>query len=766
MNESETRAELIDPMLQSVGWSSGGDIRVYREHLINAGEITISGKRKKSLIADYILGYRNRKLAVVEAKSDELEVGEGIAQAKLYAEKLNLQTSYSTNGREIYQICHKTGKEGLVDKFPTPNELWSKTFDTSNEWRDKFSSVPFEDIGGTKIPRYFGEIAVNNVMDAIADNKKRVLLTLATGTGKTFIAFQIAWKLFKSKWNVQLDGKRSPRILFLADRNVLADQAIQEFSPFQDNALVRINPSQISKTGKVPMNGAVFFTIFQTFMTGPEESPYFGQYDEDFFDLVIIDECHRGGANDESSWRDILNHFKSAVHLGLTATPKRNVNVDTYEYFGEPLYIYSLKQGIQDGFLTPFKVNRFQSSLDEYTYSEEDKVTAGEVLKDKTYTIEEFNNKIVIVARERALVREMLDNINQSEKTLVFCVDQEHAALVRDLINQEKTSTHPEYCVRVTANDYQIGDDYLNLFKDNEREIPTILTTSRKLTTGVDALNVRNIVLFRPIKNMIEFKQIIGRGTRLYEGKNYFTIHDFVDAYQMFNDDDWDGEPIDPIINPPSPPITPPEPPIDPPIKPKTPKVRIKLGDGKEREIIIVKETYFYLDGNPVTIEQFISKLFDTLKLPEFMKNEEELRKLWSNPTTRAELLKNLDGHGFSKEDLTQLKSVIDANDSDLFDVLQYVSFANPIITRENRVSSAKSNIYNFVNDKQREFIDFILRNYIKDGEDELELSKLPTAINLKFGSISGAERNLGSLKEIQNLFVEFQKYLYLNQVA
>ena len=550
MNESETRAELITPMLQSSGWSSGGDIRVYREHPIDAGEITISGKRKKSLIADYILSYRNRKLAVVEAKSDELEVSEGIAQAKLYAQKLNLETSYSTNGREIYQICHKTGIEGLVDKFPTPEELWSKTFDTSNEWRDKFSSVPFEDIGGTKIPRYFGEIAVNNVMDAIADNKKRVLLTLATGTGKTFIAFQIAWKLFKSKWNVQLDGKRSPRILFLADRNVLANQAIQEFSPFEDNALVRINPNQISKTGKVPMNGAVFFTIFQTFMSGPEGKPYFGQYDEDFFDLVIIDECHRGGANDESSWRDILNHFKSAVHLGLTATPKRNVNVDTYDYFGEPVYIYSLKQGIQDGFLTPFKVNRFQSSLDEYTYSEEDKVTAGEVLKDKKYTKDEFNRTIVIVARERALVRELLDNINQSEKTLVFCVDQEHAALVRDLINQEKTSTHPEYCVRVTANDHQIGDDYLNLFKDNDREIPTILTTSRKLTTGVDALNVRNIVLFRPIKNMIEFKQIIGRGTRLYQGKYYFTIHDFVDAYHMFNDDEWDGEPMDPIINP------------------------------------------------------------------------------------------------------------------------------------------------------------------------------------------------------------------------
>jgi len=356
----------------------------------------------------------------------------------------------------------------------------------------------------------------------------------------------------------------------------------------------------------------------------------------------------------------------------------------------------------------------------------------------------------------------LLDNINQNEKTLVFCVDQEHAALVRDLINQEKTSTHPEYCVRVTSNDHQIGDDYLNLFKDNEREIPTILTTSRKLSTGVDALNVRNIVLFKPIKNMIEFKQIIGRGTRLYEGKNYFTIHDFVDAYHMFKDDGWDGEPVDP---PPPRPPGPPGPP-QPPVNPTTPKVRIKLGDGKERKIFITKETYFYLDGNPVTVEQFISKLFDTLKLPEFMKSEEEIRRLWSNPITRLELLKSLDDHGFSKDNLIQLKSIIDANNSDLFDVLEYVSFANSPMTREDRVSSAKSNIYNFVNDKQRDFIDFILRNYIKDGEDELELSKLPIAINLKYGSISGAEVNLGSIKEIKKVFIDFQKYLYQDQVA
>ena len=278
-------------------------------------------------------------------------------------------------------------------------------------------------------------------MAAIANHEKRALLTLAIGTGKTFIAFQIAWKPFKSRWNKQRDGKRTPRILFLADRNILANQAYLDFGAFSDDALVRIKPSEISKKGEVPKNGSVFFTIFQTFMSGADGKPYFGEYEKDFFDFVIIDECHRGGANDESSWRDILNHFDSAVHLGLTATPKRDDNVDTYDYFGEPVYVYSLKEGIQDGFLTPFKVKRIQTTIDEYVYTPDDEVLDGEVDEGHVYTESDFNKKIVIEARERKRVQDMLAAINQNEKTIVFCANQAHAAMVRDLINQEADST-------------------------------------------------------------------------------------------------------------------------------------------------------------------------------------------------------------------------------------------------------------------------------------------------------------------------------------
>ena len=289
----------------------------------------------------------------------------------------------------------------------------------------------------------------------------------------------------------------------------------------------------------MPKNGSVFFTIYQTFMSGKDKKPYFGEYEPGFFDLVIIDECHRGGADDESTWRRILDHFSAAVHLGLTATPKRDNNIDTYEYFGEPVFSYSLKEGIQDGFLTPFKVKRIQTTVDEYIYAPDDEVLEGEVEENRLYEESDFNKQIVIKERERRRVQEMLKAINQNEKTIVFCATQRHAALVRDLVNQEADIQRVDYCVRVTAKDGVIGDTYLAQFRDNEKSIPTILTTSRKLSTGVDARNVRNIVLLRPVKNMIEFKQIIGRGTRLFEGKHYFTIIDFVSAYHLFNDVEW-----------------------------------------------------------------------------------------------------------------------------------------------------------------------------------------------------------------------------------
>ena len=772
MNETDTRAELIDPKLKEAGWGIG-DARIQREYYINAGEIKVGGIRASKLKADYVLSYRNRKLAVVEAKSDELEVGEGVAQAKSYADKLKLAYTYAANGREIYEIVLKAGNEseGLVSKFPTPDELWDRTFGEINEWKAKFNAIPFENVFNEPHQRYYQEIAVNRVSDAIADGKSRILLTLATGTGKTSIAFQIAWKIFKARWNLQKDGLRAPRILFLADRNILANQAKLDFGSFKDDALVRILPSQITARGEVPKNGSVFFTIFQTFMSGPDKKPYFGEYEPDFFDLVIIDECHRGGANNESTWREILNYFKPAVQLGLTATPKRNENTDTYEYFGEPVYTYSLKEGIQDGFLTPFKVKRIQTTIDEYVYTPDDEVLDGEVEEGKVYTEKDFNRSIIIPERERVRVKEMLNVIDKNEKTIVFCANQEHAAVIRDLINQEVKPSNVDYCVRVTANDGAGGEQFLRRFQDNENKIPTILTTSQKLSTGVNARNVRNIVLLRPVDNMIEFKQIIGRGTRLFEGKSYFTIVDFVNASQRFYDDDWDGDPIDPepvITNPPI--AIPPNPPG--PQDPAGPepraerKLKIKLADGKVREIQTMRSTMFFVDGKAISAEDFLKRLFNTLNLPEFFGSEAELRRLWANPITRTELLHKLMEHGCGKEDLLKLQEMIAAENSDLFDVLEYISYSRKPISRADRVVNAEQKIYAFLNEKQRAFINFVLGNYIKAGVDELDIDKLSPALISKYGGVYEAQQELGNVDDIKKVFVEFQQYLYDEKVA
>ncbi|MEI7997221.1 MAG: DEAD/DEAH box helicase family protein, partial [Methylococcaceae bacterium] len=535
MNEAETRAELIDPQLKACGWGVVEDSKILREYNITAGKLQTGGVKGKKLTADYVLVYKGIKLAVVEAKSDELGVGEGVAQAKQYAEKLALETTYSTNGNAIYSICMLTGAEGLVADYLTPDELWDKTFAVQNEWREKFAAIPFEDKGGTWQLRYYQEIAIKNTMEAIANNKDRILLTLATGTGKTAIAFQIAWKLFQTRWNLKRDGKSRPRILFLADRNNLANQAFNSFSSFAEDALVRITPKEIRKKGCVPTNGSIFLTIFQTFMSGTDKegnsAPYFGEYPADYYDFIIIDECHRGGANDESTWRGILEYFSPAVQLGLTATPKRKDNVDTYKYFGEPVYIYSLKEGINDGFLTPFKVKRIQTTLDDYIYTSDDQIIEGEIEEGKIYTETDFNKIFEIKAREAKRVQIFMDEANQNEKAIIICATQDHAAAIRDLVNQYKKSKAPNYCMRVTANDGEIGEAFLRQFQDNENSIPTILTTSQKLSTGVDARNIRNIVLLRPVNSMIEFKQIVGRGTRLFEGKEFFTIYDFVDAY-------------------------------------------------------------------------------------------------------------------------------------------------------------------------------------------------------------------------------------------
>ncbi len=781
MNEAETRADHIDPALKASGWGVVEGSRVLREHGITLGRLQGSGgngARAKAEIADYVLVYRNTKLAVIEAKAWDKPHTEGVGQAKRYAAKLAVRFTYATNGQAIYGIDMATGAEGDVAAYPSPDALWALTFAAADAataaWRDRFAAVPFEDKGGTWQGRYYQDIAITRVLTAMAEGRDRILLTLATGTGKTFIAFQLAWKLFQSRWNVAdwksgAEPSRRPRILFLADRNILADQAYNAFSAFPDDALVRIDPADIRKKGRVPKNGSIFFTIFQTFMSGPGGAPYFGEYPADFFDFIVIDECHRGGANDEGTWRAILDYFAPAVQLGLTATPKRTINADTYAYFGEPVFVYSLKEGINDGFLTPFKVKQIATTLDEYVYTPDDQVVAGEITAGKRYEEKDFNRVIEIKEREAYRVKLFMDMIDQREKTIVFCATQLHALAVRDLINQTKTSKDPNYCVRVTANDGALGDQALRDFQDNEKTIPTILTTSQKLSTGVDARNVRNIVLMRPVASMIEFKQIIGRGTRLYDGKDHFTIYDFVKAHHHFSDPEWDGEPLAP--EEPEPRVLrtgtgatdiPAGEPMPPPlVTPPPARIQVKLADGKARKIQYMSATTFWsADGRPMSAALFLEVLYGAL--PEFFKDEDTLRRIWSVPDTRKSLLIGLADKGFGREQLAEMQKVIEAENSDLFDVLAYVAFAAEPVTRAERAAAAKSATAAEVTDKQQAFVEFVLAQYVQQGVDELDSEKLSPLLKLKYkNAIADAFAELGKPEQVRQVFVRFQRHLY-----
>jgi type I restriction enzyme R subunit len=776
MNEAETRAELIDPLLVAAGWGVVEGSRIRREFPIAPGRIEGGGRRGKSLSADYVLSYRNTDLAVVEAKADSLPLTEGVGQAKEYAAKLQLRFTYASNGKGIYAIDRVTGEEGEAEAFPTPQELWQRTFAEESAWRDRFASIPYPDKGGSWQIRFYQEIAVKRVLEAIAAGQNRILLTLATGTGKTSIAFQILWKLFAARWNLSGEPTRRPRILFLADRNNLSDQAFNDFTTFaafEENALARIEPDDLRKKGRVPTNASVFLTIFQTFMSGPpvdgKPSPWFDQYPADFFDFIVIDECHRGGANNESTWRGILEYFAPAVQLGLTATPRRAGNTDTYAYFGDPVFTYSLKEGINDGFLTPFRVKQITTTLDEYVYTPDDTVLEGEIEAGKLYKEADFNKIIEIKQREQQRVEIFLNQIDQRQKTLVFCATQDHALAIRDLINQLKTSTDPNYCQRVTANDGELGNTWLRAFQDNEKTIPTILTTSQKLSTGVDARNVRNIVLLRPVNSMIEFKQIIGRGTRLFDGKEYFTIYDFVKAHHHFSDPEWDGEPQEPEPVGPGQALPPPEPP-----EPKDPdgddntngqpqrqKARIKLGDGKERSIQhMLVTSFWHPDGTPMSSQQFLELLYG--KLPEFVKDEAELRELWSSPDTRRKLLQGLEEKGFGAAQLAEMQRIINAANSDLFDVLAHVAYALQPIPREERAANARLYIHSKCTNKQQLFLNFVLQHYVTLGVQELALEKLTPLLQLRYqNSIADAVADLGRPEDIGQLFSGFQRYLY-----
>lgn len=770
-SESDTRSKFIDQKLKNDGWQENSIIREYyftdwRKLLWNA--------RWKRKFADYILSYKWIKLAIIEAKKLDLEATEWLEQVKEYAKILNLRFIFSTNWKKIYQFDMQTGFWSFVENYPNPEELYEMVFEAENDVREILLKEPF--YLTDKKPRYYQEVAIQKTMEKIAENQKRILLTLATWTGKTVIAFQIIYKLFQARWSLDGIGKRRPRILFLADRNVLVNQAMNTFNPFEKD-IIKINSEEIRKrNGKVPTNASIFFWIYQA-LTGWNywedtendnfsSEEYFRQYDKNFFDLIVIDECHRGWAREDGNWAEILKYFESAVQIGLTATPKRADNVDTYKYFWNPIYEYSLKNGIDDGFLTPFKIKRIQLNTDEFVLNSSDKIISWEV-KKQVFGVNDMDRTIVIDERTELVAQTILQQINKMDKTIIFCVDQDHALRMRDAINKYKTVKDADYCVRVTSNEWEIWKIFLEKFQNNSKDIPTILTSSQMLTTWVDALNVRNIVLDRNIWSIVEYKQIIGRGTRVFDGKDFFTVYDFRWATTKFVDEIWDWLPeedfekeekekelqkqekFENIL------------PKDEEIKEKNEKIFIKLADNREVKIINIETRY--LDpttGKHLSSEDFIKKILG--ELPKFYQNEHDLRLAWANPETREKFLKNLEYIWLDAEQIENLKKIFEAEKSDIFDILAYISYGNEIKNRTERSKIAKSILEKYENPKAKDFLQFLLGLYEREWIMSFKKEGLSSKIEL-FNRWLAREiaAEFGWVQELKQAYYDLQKGIY-----
>lgn len=767
-SEADTRANYIDPALKEASWQS---TNIIREHYFTDGRKLAKGARGKRCFVDYLLHKDNRYLGIIEAKKESEHPTKGLQQAIEYAQKLNVRFVYSSNGKQTYELDLETGRSDYINQYPTPLELSRRYDEVSSDIGEELRRVPFL-LEGAMQPRYYQELAVNAATDAIGQGKSRILLTLATGTGKTFIAFQIVHKLFQARWNSNNLGLRRPRILFLADRNILADQAINTFNPYEKD-LIKINGDEVRKrNGVVPTNAHIFFAIYQAIAERENIDGYYKAYPRDFFDLVMIDECHRGAANEAGSWRAILDHFNSAVHLGLTATPKRTDNVDTYEYFGKPAYVYSLKEGINDGFLTPYRVKRVRTNLDELVLTNDDVIIEGEAGQD-LYQVADYDRKIIVDERTELVAKTILDNINPLEKTIVFCENQNHALTMRDMINKYKAIRDPHYCVRVTSDEGKIGRELLEKFQDNDKDIPTIITSSQMLTTGVDARNVRNVVLDRTVGSMVEFKQIVGRGTRVFDGKDYFTIIDFRGATNKFYDEDWDGEPETPRPKDIGGDITP-EPYVSEQPEgdegggtgsdePK-PRLKVKLGKHRELKVIDVEIRYIDENGKPLTIQEFVEKLIQ--QLPGLFKSVDELRDIWSDPDSREQLLVKLVQVGFDKEQLSTLRRLFDANECDIFDLLAFLAFEQPMATRKSRADAVRmsSTFFDkYEQDKAKQFLHFVLNRYEQTGATELARERLPVLIELSgLGTIKDASMVFGGKPAyLLTAFKQLQHQLY-----
>jgi type I restriction enzyme R subunit len=780
LSEADTCRKFVVPQLQSVGWDDDPH-SIAEQRTITDGRIVPVGKgfiRKSPRRVDYLLRYeRNFPLAVVEAKAAWQSAGTGLQQAKEYAEILGLKFAFATNGLEIIEFDYFTGKEALVTSYPSPGKLWARYragFQISADVAERLVTPMNRAVG--KGYRYYQEIAVNRAVQGILTGNRRQLITMATGTGKTAVAFQVCWKLWNARWN-RTGEHRRPKILYLADRNILIDQPKDGiFASFGD-ARCKIEGGQVVKSREM------YFAIYQALARDERRPGLYREFPPDFFDLVIVDECHRGSARQDSNWREILNWFEPAYQLGMTATPLREDNRDTYLYFGNPIYEYSLRQGIEDGFLAPYRVHRVITEWDAAGWrpSRDEFDRYGRVIPDEEYQTNDFERVVALRARTEAIARHLTDFLKKNDplaKTIVFCVDQEHADEMRRAINNlspDQVREHPDYVCRVTSDEGDIGRGHLGRFQDVEKSSPVILTTSQLLTTGVDAPTCKNIVLARVVGSMCDFKQIIGRGTRVRDdyGKLWFNIIDYTgSATRMFADPDFDGDPAR---------ITEEEIAED-----GQTKVTIISDPGEEEggdpgPVIVEppggEPRKFYFDGGRVAIAAHLvyeldpeGKQLRVVRYTDYagegvrtlVPSAPELRAKWADPTQRAEIIAGLAERGISFDELAEAAQQPAA---DPFDLLCHYAFNAPLRTRRERAQRLRSERKDFFErfgPEARTILEELLEKYAEHGDAQFtlpEVLKVPPLSS--HGQISDIVRLFGGAEQLRSAVTELQNLLY-----
>lgn len=773
MNEAMTRKTMIDTILVQKGWMCGVSPSVRsrweEEFPVAAGRIGRDARHHNPKRADYVFFVGRERVAVLEAKRDTRSEDEAEAQAKFYAGALGIRLAYATNGRRLVEFDLHTGasRELRMDDFPDPESLlaWATAVSRTG-LEEACAQVPYSRAGG-RVPRYYQERAVEAVIAKLGAGERRILLNLATGTGKTFIAFQICHKLIGAKWQKANLGVEKPHILFLTDRNILASQAFDDFH-FPEGDCFRYMPGV-----ELKLTRYIYFTLYQMLMGENYDETKYQQFPRDFFDLVIVDECHRGVSGDESRWKQILNYFDCAAHLGLTATPRCDENGETYAYFGRPAYVYSLRQGIEDGFLSPYEVMRCRSTLERYHVEEGDVISFPDAIDpNREYSGNELERRFIrVLARDRHFVDELFKVMPLKEKAIVFCVTQGHAHRIARLIAAEAArrgiSTDPNYCVTVTSDTGEYGERQLRLFRKTSERIPTVLTTSQKLTTGVDASNLRSIVVFRNVNSSIEFKQIVGRGTRVCEGKAGFVIYDFVGATEhMRRDDFWDDDPKCPKCG------------CNPCVcEPggghgggggnpgggqggERHEIDIQLGSGRVIAAEWTREIVF--DGELISVEEFMARFIRAVKAAAA--DPSALRAQWQTTDSRTAFLATLDAQGFTEDRLKDIQAALLQQNYDMFDVILELAYAVEPVTRELRAQRVRDSLAHVsIFGAQREFAELILRNYVANGVWTLTRGALADLLKARYRSLQEAKQalQLPSMEAIFDFYSDVQRRLY-----